>query len=37
MRRVHRFSGSVVQSLRLVKAEVSKVGSQVFILSIAGS
>ena len=34
---VHGFSGSVLQGLRLVKAEVSKEGSQVFWFSVAGS
>ena len=33
----HRFSGSVLQGLRLVKAEGSKEGSQVFRFSVAGS
>ena len=34
---VHRFSGSVLQDLRHVKAEGSKEGSQIFRFSVAGS
>ena len=37
VRRFHRFSGSVFQGLRLVKAEGSKEGSHVFRFSDAGS
>ena len=35
--RVHRYSGSVLQGLRFVKAEGSKESSQVFRFSVVGS
>ena len=37
LRLVHRFSGSVLQGLRHVKAEGSMEGSYVFRFSVAGS
>ena len=36
VRKFHRFSGSVLQGLRLVKADGSKEDSQVFRFSVAG-